>query len=218
MRRMAKDRSEPICANCGWLGVRLRVERTVVEAHADYRSKLDLKSTGMSHRDGPVLDKCPVCVAGARNFEDDLGAYSTTDNVVLEAICKPCPTADFTKWQAGVSPQMLVDMRMLTEQREWQADEAKRVRDWQAGEAQKQRDWQKSHDDDADKAAGRRHWQALLVGSAIALFAALIGAAATLVTVPWIIPPVVRQNATDDSSPQPPSRELPASSPDASRN
>jgi hypothetical protein len=149
--------SEPICSSCAWLGLRVRSDKSIVEADENFRATGCVPGSAVNSA-MPLFDSCPLCFAGVRSFYADLQRPDAEDHCVRAEIARPCPCPEkYHRWQPGLSPKEMQAALMLDEQRQFQAEQA--------------------------RLADARHDRTLWINGAIAIIAALIGAAAALVAV-----------------------------------
>lgn len=160
------------CVDCGFLGQRVRETRLLVDADDYFRTTGDSVAAAM-HKHDKLCDPHPVCFARRRNFFKEVPASPQHIKAYINDEIR-CP--HFQPWQPGIAPQALADMiyqeKLLTEQREWQASQA-RLADDRHKESLKE-----------VAKATKWNWWAVLTGAGVGalavLLAGIIGALATL--------------------------------------
>lgn len=157
------------CKGCGWLGVRVKLTRTLVDADEAYRDNGYVGShTVGSHTPEQICDTLPVCFANKRNFYEECRTPIPSQDVIKGMLNLDYECNSLTPWQPGMAPRDLMDMKMLEEQRAWQAAESKKADD--------------RHEQSLKVAidAGKSNWvsQAAvgILGAIVALLAVWVGA------------------------------------------
>jgi len=161
------------CKDCGWLGVRQKASRILVDADDAYRNEGTIpRLKAGSSLPEPVIESLPICYAGRRKFYDEMQTPTPNEAIVKAALAKPYPCDSITPWQSGLSPKELEQMKMLEEQRAALAREADRQRIWQAGESKKADDRHTENLKAVVKAGWSNVWSAL----AAAALGGIVGA------------------------------------------
>lgn len=159
------------CSDCGFLAMRMRVSRELVEAEQDLRKSGSYPSLPS----GYVHDPYPICFVSHRNFKNEIGSEYHSISGTVTAVQKTHDCEHFTKWQQGLTPKEHREMLQLKEEREWRARQEDADRRWRDEQAEKERRWR---EDEAKRQARSTKVEVFTV-----LAAAAIGAVATLVAV-----------------------------------
>jgi hypothetical protein len=96
--------------------------------------------------------QCPICAAGAADFESELGTKTPSPEQRVSVTNKDRECSKFTTWRPGYTPNEHQDMlnsetllKLQQEQRErdrrWQGDQRKSDRDWQIRQKRWDRVW-----------------------------------------------------------------------------
>jgi hypothetical protein len=142
------------CADCGFLAVRhLDTQTLVAPVEAQRRGGKPPPSSGAWAN----LDTTPICAVGAVDLGSALGGPGKAHWQKLVLAERTCEW--FTQWIPACSPKEHLEMNLLKEQREWQAQQA--------------------------SLAEERHAQAMRVQLRSQLIAAIVGFVGALVAV-WL--------------------------------
>jgi len=114
------------CADCGFLAVRKKVTRELVDAESTTRE--------IGALDGERYDPYPICFVREIGIQREVGGNLTADRIkavlLLERDCKSS-----TKWQQGLTPKEHYEMIANTRVAEIQAQQARDDRAFQADQA-----------------------------------------------------------------------------------
>lgn len=137
------------CVDCGYLAIRDVESRNIREAETDMRRtwKLPLLVNGTGE---PRYEKMPFCFVGSVDLRKEIEAKPPADNQeILEVINKlrdqTCK-GKFTKWRHGRTPleheHMLLNEKMLDDQRVFQKEQAEKQLAWQGQQNSRNRQYQ----------------------------------------------------------------------------
>lgn len=125
------------CSDCGFLALRHRVSRELMDAHYQFRDHGSLPAD-MNAPSDPVFGQpsifegVPICFVRKVHFGREIeaaypGLWFPVDEHRLEAIQKDRKCDGFTPWQQGFSPKEHHEMLMAEQQRKWQEDRDARM-------------------------------------------------------------------------------------------
>jgi hypothetical protein len=171
------------CADCGFLGLRRRQDRAVLEAENEFRIWA-MHPVRVEGNSGNVYESRPICCAQASYLAGELNGETTEELkrvIQHERDCKK-----FTPWKQGFTPKEHHEMIDRQWEQERQDRRDREMMEFQAEQA---------------TLAHKRHMQSL----AVALLAAILGGIATLAAVrlspsPTVIvnpPPVPTESETN---------------------
>lgn len=177
--------SEVTCAACGFLAIRHRWNRSLIEAEPDFRR---CAAIPRSHGSIEEHERIPVCFAGALEFS----TLITRDDAsgILPVIQKPRNCDSFTAWKHGFTPKEHQEML----DREWllkfQTEREDADRRWRQECDERDKAWRERQDKDEhawrERQAAteeRRHRVNLIVMGLLTIIAGLVGAA---IQADWI--------------------------------
>jgi hypothetical protein len=123
------------CADCGFLALRHKTTRQLVEV--EERTRRD----GAIPHNPAFNDECceptPVCFVESRYLADEFdnadvkgGRFEKLRHVLTNSRESEC-NGKFVKWRPGFSPKEMLEMEMLKEQRRWQERESEKNRSFE---------------------------------------------------------------------------------------
>lgn len=146
------------CANCGFLAVKRRIERTLCEVEGVIRDGGEWPC--VASKQHGVYEDVPICYVQASPLSEEMNGKRFLDVIGRD---RECPA--FTPWQQGLSPKEHADM-LHNERMEAIAEGRKRAdeeraeqrrgadREWQASQEQTRAERDRERDETA------RAWQA----------------------------------------------------------
>lgn len=147
------------CADCGFLAVRDKETRQLVETEIEMRQTWVIPKRPNEPVALPVYERDPLCFAQAADIGAEIhkipGRDTAWTRVILSIIVQPRECAAFTKWRHGFTPrehqEMLIqdDLRKQSEEQrqrdlKFQQEQRKADRDWQEKQARANREWQEN--------------------------------------------------------------------------
>lgn len=119
---------EPVkCVNCGFLAVRTRETRQLVEAEAGMRQKWHVPMTSTRLE---CYERVPLCFARAADFTLEAGQNAPTDHIAT-AIQRDRPCTAFTPWCHGFTPKEHQEMLNAKQLQDFQAEQREKDRQFQ---------------------------------------------------------------------------------------
>lgn len=131
------------CINCGYLGVRHRHTREILEPESDLRERGYLL-TQDPLTNQTIYEKYPVCFAHALNFITLLGR-TPTEQATLGTITENRSCDSFTQWHPSASPKEHKEMLAERERLDWQKQREEADQAFRASEAQRADDRHKEN-------------------------------------------------------------------------
>lgn len=207
------------CAGCGFLAVRHKQTRQLLDA------ELLLRERGYLLETDPVTgttayEPYPICFVQKLNFRIVVG-NNPTEAILSATVREPRECDGFTEWQQGFTPKEHLEMIQEKDRLAWQKEREDADREFQSQQVARAEQFQadeaaradKRHKDDIDLygRGQRAEWWRL--------FAAVVLGAILASGVPWF---VKGKTSTDDStkpkgqlvqSPPPASAEPPTETP-----
>ncbi len=123
------------CTECGYLALRNKESRSLVEAEYDYRKK-EFDPTISPHGISQYED-LPLCFAQSYDINAEITNSQDTSNYkdIHNIINKERECTKFTKWTQGFTPKEHMEMLDREEWRNWQEKQRKSDRRWHIIEA-----------------------------------------------------------------------------------
>lgn len=117
------------CAECGFLALRNRVSRELVEVEGPLRQSANAPMPRTPTEPRELYERTPLCFARARQLQDEVSNDDRHELLRVFQRDRDCPS--FTTWQQGFTPKEHRDMldrqwllereeRRDKEQRQWQ--------------------------------------------------------------------------------------------------
>lgn len=117
------------CVDCGYLALRSWPVRQLVEADDEYRKTTSLPDFGTPHE----YDYLPLCFRMKADLRVEIKQITSDEfkvktEDILSVIQEDRLCDDFTEWVQGLTPKEHYEMREMTEQQKWRADESRKNR------------------------------------------------------------------------------------------
>jgi hypothetical protein len=123
------------CVDCGFLSLRLRKGRALVEAEVDYREKGSRPSEGNTL----IYEDLPICFVMAFDLASECKSADRNDLIAVMKKERDCQSS--TAWLQGFSPKEHREMLNEKMMREWQANREDADRAWRNQQAEDERKW-----------------------------------------------------------------------------
>lgn len=159
------------CADCGFIAVRDRTSRELVEVEAGLRVKWELPT--LPNSSYLRYEDFPVCLKGMVSLRIDAPSYNREEVAALVGQERECDA--FIEWCRGFSPKEHQEMQLAQELQRQQQAMREQERDWQERRDAVQRDWL------AAESRTAREWQQQQnrANRVVQVFLALFAAAVT---------------------------------------
>ena len=153
------------CADCGFLGVRIRQTRQIVDAEPLMRERGYNPALTIAGAD-TVYDDAVLCFVRAHNLAAEMGRADEENRRRVVQQERECQR--FTPWIQGLTPKEHIELKIEEDRQLWQTEQelADKI-------------WREKQEDKADQ----RHREAIAAARSMSLVSALIGFVAGLAAV-----------------------------------
>lgn len=166
------------CSRCGYLAVRHRVTRQLLEAEIDVREQgyllTESPATG-----GTVFERYPVCFANAVNFLTVLGRTPNQERVRGE-VRQVRSCEKYTEWSPGLSPKEHWEMIQEADRLKWQTEREEADRKWREHQSRLDHEWRQQEAERSQQAISQAHKHHIINLIVMGLLVTVVGAAAQL--------------------------------------
>ncbi|MCE9565881.1 MAG: hypothetical protein K8U57_27985 [Planctomycetes bacterium] len=160
------------CADCGYLAIRDRQTRELVEVEVGLRKKWELPT--LPGAGFYQYEDFPICLQHKSSLRIEKASYRHEEVIDLLQQERDCD--GFMEWQHGFSPKEHQEMQLAQELQRQQLAQREQERDWQDRRDTEQRRWQDQ------LAAEQREWQARQnrANRVVQIFLAIFAATVTI--------------------------------------